>query len=273
MCTERDISVVAMCTEAMAALELVELTIGYERPLVAGINMSVKGPALVQVVGPNGAGKTTLLKTVAGLLKPLSGRVYIDGIDVTGSPKRAGQYVTLVPQPGTPRLSELFPISVWEFVEVGVSLCLRKRGEEVARGELKSVVREALKAFGIGPELWERSVWRLSGGQRQRVLLARAAACRAPVTLLDEPLAPIDPEGRVEAAELIGDIAREGLVVVTCHDPELLLKRTSLVVVLGRGSCLVGNPKEVLRAEVLAKFYGGAVIEYAEHAHLCDYHA
>lgn len=253
-------------------LQVVNLSIGFDKPLIEDINIVVNKPMLIQVMGPNGAGKTTFLKTLAGLLKPIKGSVYINGVDVTGDAEKAGRFVTLSPQMVLFKQSEVFPISVWEFVEFGAELCHKKKGVVVSKDELRNIVKSALSSVGIGGELWGKSLWKLSGGQRQRVFIARAIACDMPIVLLDEPLSSIDPEGRVEIANVIGSLSKTKIVFATCHDPEMLLKYTSFVMLLGKGKYVMEKPENVLRGDVLRKFYGDAVIEFVDHIHVCDYH-
>lgn len=254
-------------------LKTVNLDIGFDKPLVRDINIYIEKPSLVQVMGPNGAGKTTFLKTLAGLIKPLNGRIYINGVDVTGSSERAGRFISFSPQIVASKQGETFPISVWEFVEFGADLCHKKRGAGISKIELRKVVKDALDSVGISQELWGKSIWRLSGGQRQRVFIARTIACDTPIILLDEPLSSIDPEGKAEIANLIGSISKSKIVIATCHDPEMLLRYTDLILLIGKGRYVVGKPENVLTGDVLREFYGESIVEFANHIHVCDYHA
>ncbi|MEB3861535.1 MAG: ATP-binding cassette domain-containing protein, partial [Desulfurococcales archaeon] len=110
-------------------VEVEDLTVEYDGvKALEGVNLRLEGPGLVQVIGPNGAGKTSLLRAMLGLVKPSRGRVLIDGVDVTGSPRLAGRFAGYVPQrPRAPRLS---PMTVLELVVTG----LRMRGRRNPRG-------------------------------------------------------------------------------------------------------------------------------------------
>ncbi|WP_062662491.1 ATP-binding cassette domain-containing protein [Aeropyrum camini] len=160
-----------------------DLTVAYNgEAVLSGVNLEFQGPGLVQIIGPNGAGKTTLLKTILGLVKPLRGKVLLDGVEATGRPEVAGRYAGYVPQnPSAPRLS---PITVREFVETS----LRLRG--VARAKERAL--EVLGSLGLEGEVLEARLWELSMGMLQRAFIARAIASNPRILVMDEPLASID---------------------------------------------------------------------------------
>lgn len=248
-----------------------ELTIGYEKPLVSYINIIFRSPTFVQVMGPNGAGKTTLFRTIIGTLRPLKGRVLVDGDDITGNPEKAGKYISYVPQIATYTLSNMFPITVWEFVEFETWAYAKRAG--YGKGDVVKLVKEILDEIAIPRDLWGKSVGKLSGGQRQRLLIARALLKRTPIVVMDEPLSAIDIEGKAIVANIVDKLKNEGrIVIVSCHDPELLLEKTDYIVLLGYGDYVVGKPEEVLRLSVLEKFYRGSLVKYDKHIHICDHH-
>ena len=235
------------------------------------VSLELKGKGLVQVIGPNGAGKTTLFKVIAGVVTPLRGRVYVNGVDVTGKPEVAGRYVSYMPQL-PPEID--VPLTPYEALERYIMLYAARWPRIRAKTEVRKRVEEVLSLVGLPRDAWHKPIPSLSGGQRQRAMLARALAVERPVLLLDEPLASIDPAGRAELARLIGEVSRERLVVVTSHDPTLLKPYTRLMVLLNRRVVAVGGVDEVLRVEVLSKVYGAAAIEVAPgHVHIADSHA
>jgi len=245
------------------------LTAGYEGELVIeGVSFRLTGPSLVQVLGPNGSGKTTLLRAILGLLRPEEGRVLVDGRDITGSPEEASAYVGYVPQYFAPE--QHYPITAWELV---VSSCLfhRRRWPRLAEWrDCREAAARALRVVDLPEEEWHKSIWELSGGQRQRALIARALVHDPPVLMMDEPLSAVDPLGRAELADYIGRLADEKLIVVTSHDPTLLLPYTDRVILLNRSFYLVGRPEEVLTMENLRQVYGGSAVEMREYVHICD---
>ena len=239
-------------------------------PVVESFSASFRGPSLVQVLGPNGAGKTTLLKAILGLLKPLRGRVVVCGVDVTGEPCLAGRYMGYVPQT-VPGEAFEFPITAWEVVQ-NHYMMYRKRWPRVFTGsDVKRRVAEVLEVVGLPREAWHSNFWELSEGQRQRVLIARAIVHDPPILIMDEPLAAVDPVGRVQLADFIGALAEEKLVIVSSHDPMLLLERTDTVVLMNRRFYVVGPPSDVLRMENLKEVYGEAAVIVRGYVHISDY--
>lgn len=255
----------------MVELRLKNITIGYDNPIISNISITLKSPALVQVMGPNGAGKTTLLKTIIGVIKPLRGRIFVDEDDITGNPEKAGVYISYVPQIATYVLGNVFPISVWEFIEFEAEAYMRRFG--LRRDNLSKFVEEVLNNVGIPKELWRKGVNKLSGGQRQRLLVARALLKNTPILALDEPLSAIDVEGRTIIVNIFSKL-KEGnrIIIITCHDPELLMNFTDYVILLGKGMYVFGEPGEVLKPSILSKFYHISYVELEKHIHIYDYH-
>ncbi len=254
-------------------LAIEKLTVGYNGyPVIKDIDFSIKGPALLQILGPNGAGKTTLLKAVLGLLKPLYGRVIVNGSDVTGKPWRAGKYFGYVPQLFTTSTT-MYPVTAWELVENTYMLYRKRWPRLFPEKNVRRRVAEVLRAVGLPRDAWYRSFWRLSGGQRQRVLIACALVHDPPILLMDEPLSAVDPAGKVEIARLIGCLKETKLVIVTSHDPMLLLDYTDHIMLINREKYRIGRPEEILVPSVMEEFYGEAVVPVKDHLHICDYHA
>lgn len=235
------------------------------RVALEGVNLDMKGPGLIIVMGPNGAGKTTLLRALLGLVKPFKGRVIINDVDVTGSPADAGRFAGYVPQPG--RWSTRFPVTPLELVLIGLKL----RG---FRGDPLQRATESLEMVSLPREAWEIPLSSLSGGMVQRVMIARALALDPPILVLDEPFSAVDARGRGEIAKLLGQLSEDRLVIVTLHDPTLLLDYVDLVVVLNEGRVAsLGSPVEALRPDILRSVYGASLVVFEGHVHLGDSHA
>ncbi len=255
----------------MISVRIENLTAGYNGlPVIKNVSFEYRGYGIIQVLGPNGAGKTTLLRAILGLIRPLSGHVYINGEDVTGKPERVGKYAGYVPQ-STNIQETYYPITLRELVEC---CYLMKRGWPRIRIDSggKNIVEKALDMAGLPREIWDKRFWDLSGGQKQRGYIARALVGNPEILLMDEPFSNIDPSGRVELAERIGHISRSKLMIITSHDPMLLLKYTSKILMINRDVYIYGDPEEVLRKEVAEKIYGKAIIKVREHLHILDSH-
>jgi len=250
-------------------VELIDLTVERGgRRVLDGVNAVFSGPGLVQVIGPNGAGKTTLFLTILGIIKPSKGVVRINDITVNNTSGKLSEVVAYMPQRfHTP--SDI-PLTLWEFVEDYARIYRSSRKGN--QGSMRERVASALRSVGLNSEVWDKKISELSGGQLQRALLARVLSVDAEILLLDEPLSNIDPDGRGLLAEVIGKVSREKLVVVSSHDPVLLLPYTSKVMVLGYGEYRYGDPGEILTKEVLAKIYRSCAIVLGEHTHIADWH-
>jgi iron complex transport system ATP-binding protein len=207
---------------------------------------------LVAVLGPNASGKSTLLTLLAGLAKPLSGRIEIDGTEVSKLDIRTrAQRIALVQQES----ELLFPLRVWEYVLQGrypYGRRLRFESDEdclLAGNALAQVGADALR---------DRWMDQLSGGEKQRVILARALAQRPSLLLLDEPTQHLDIGGKVELLRRLRKLADESryTVLVVTHELNLAAEFSDRIVLLHKGKCLrVGTPAEVYERDLLGDVF------------------
>jgi iron complex transport system ATP-binding protein len=207
---------------------------------------------LVAILGPNASGKSTLLRLLAGVYKPLSGRVEIDGCEASQlDPRTRARRIALVQQES----ALLFPLRVWEYVLQGRYPFGRRLRFETAEDCL--LATNALAQVGAD-QLAERWMEQLSGGEKQRVILARALAQQPSLLLLDEPTQHLDIGGKVELRRRLRRLAEEHgyTVVVVTHELNLAAEFADQVVLLHKGKCLrVGSPAEVYRRELLEQAF------------------
>lgn len=208
----------------MALIRLNNATVSYEGDLAAeNVSFSVKKGDYLVILGENGSGKSTVMKAMLGLVKLKSGEViHSDGLKKTG--------VGYLPQ--QTRIQRDFPASVEEVVQSGV---VNRLGRRLFPGrEEKQRARQQMERL----EIWEmrKKPYRaLSGGQQQRVLLARALCATDSLLLLDEPVTGLDPETTAEMYEIIRNINRQGVAIVTVsHDVGQALRDAKHVLVMER---------------------------------------
>ena len=218
---------------------------------VKGISFEVPEGAIVTLIGANGAGKSTTLRTIAGLVKPASGRIHLQAEDITGmSPdKIVTRGITLVPEG-----RRVFPdLTVLENLKVGAYL--RRNKDEIEH--------DLLWVYDLFPRLKERS-WQaagtLSGGEQQMLAVGRALMSRPKLIMMDEPslgLAPIIVKG---IFDIIKEINRMGVTVLLIEqNANMALKIADVGYVLETGRItLTGSGQELLRNEDVKKAYLGS---------------
>ena len=207
---------------------------------------------LVAILGPNASGKSTLMRLLAGIEKPLSGRIEIGGTEVGELDLRTrAQRIALVQQES----ELLFPLRVWEYVLQGRYPYGRRLRFETDEDCL--LAGNALAQVGADP-LRDRWMDQISGGEKQRVILARALAQQPALLLLDEPTQHLDIGGKVELLRRLRRLADENrhTVVVVTHELNLAAEFSDRIVLLHKGKCLrVGTPAEVYEREVLEEVF------------------
>lgn len=183
-------------------LKAIDMVVGYKpgAPVAGPLNLTINRGDLVLLYGRNGSGKTTFLKTVAGLLKPLSGTISAPG-------------AMLIPT----RIPKVKGFTVTEFVNTGLSFSL-STGHSAPSSRKSGVrsVSETLELLGIA-ELADRDISTLSDGQFQKACLAPALASGKQLILLDEPTAFLDTESRENLMQLLSSFTNCA-VIVSSHD-------------------------------------------------------
>ncbi|MEO1585456.1 MAG: ABC transporter ATP-binding protein [Planctomycetota bacterium] len=222
--------------------ETLHVTLG-NAEIIYGIDLRIDTGEMVAVVGPNGSGKSTLVRTVAGLLKPESGRILVDGRPIRSmSPRqRASQLGLLAQSAQPPSLT-----TVEEHIGLG---CHSKRSILSRWTTADSdAVRDAMATCEV-THLATRRLENLSGGERQRVRLATLLAQDPGHLLLDEPLTGLDIEHQLGLLHLLQRLNtdRGRTVVCVLHDLDLALRFFERVVVIHQGHIAAdGTPSEVL---------------------------
>jgi iron complex transport system ATP-binding protein len=217
---------------------------------VRPVSLTLAPGEFIGLIGPNGAGKTSLLKALAGIPAP-DERAGWQGRKLTelDADERAR---TIAYLPQGPQAS--WPLSVTELVELG-RLPHRRFGQRFSDVDRRAVAR-AMRRTAIEP-LATRAIDTLSGGERMRAHLARAFAVDAPVLLVDEPVASLDPYHQLSVMRLLDDYRAAGrLVIAVLHDLNLALGHCSRLMLMDGGSIVAdGRPDAVIDAGTLARHY------------------
>ncbi len=204
-----------------------------------GVDLDISPGEIVGLLGPNGAGKTTLVSIVAGLRRPDSGEVWVDGIDVRRQPKKACERLGLAPQD-----LGVYPVlTVRENLKVFGELA-GLRGRELAHR-----IAQVAATFFLAPML-DRVVRTLSGGEKRRLHAAIPLLHRPPLLLLDEPTTGVDVRTRAEVLQAVRSLAAEGAAV--CYSTHYLTEIETLgasVAILDAGVMIArGTLRELVAA-------------------------
>ncbi|MFN3369789.1 MAG: ABC transporter ATP-binding protein [Thermus sp.] len=234
-------------------LEAWDLSVGYRgTKVLAGVNLRLAPGEVVALLGPNGSGKTTLIRALLGLLRPLSGRVLLEGKPLHQYTRSLlAQRLAYVPQAH----QGVFAFTVEEVVLMGRTAHLSPFAVPSFRDRERAF--EALEAMGIA-HLAHRPYTEISGGERQLALLARALAQGAKVMVLDEPTSNLDFANQLRVLDHIDSLRKLGKsILFTTHQPEHAREVADWVVLVREGGVLgMGHPREVLSPPHLSRLYG-----------------
>jgi ABC-type Mn2+/Zn2+ transport system ATPase subunit len=197
--------------EAPAAIAAQALSVGYGREaIVSGLDFVLKRGEKLALVGSNGSGKSTLLKTIAGLIRPLSGTLSVLGSEPLAEPARVAYLGQFHPAGMSLPLRAIDIVRMARFARHGLFGRLDEADEEA--------VLESIEAMGVG-DLADLPLNRLSGGQKQRVFIAQALARKADLLLFDEPASSLDAPSIETYRRLADEAAAAGAaVVIATHD-------------------------------------------------------
>lgn len=221
----------------------------FEHKALDQVSFSVERGEFIGIIGHTGSGKSTLMQHLNGLLKPTSGSVSLDGVDIWSDKavtRQARFRVGLVFQ--YPEY-QLFEETVYKDIAFG------PKNMKLSAEEIDRRVREAANFVGITQEQLEVSPFDLSGGQKRRVAIAGVIAMEPEVLILDEPTAGLDPVGRAEILQNIEEYrrAKNATIMMVSHSMEDVARLTSRLLVLnGAALAMDGTPEAIFtRAQEL----------------------
>lgn len=226
----------------MQILETIEISKSYGgRRVVDDVSVHVQRGEIVGLLGPNGAGKTTSFYMVVGLISPDSGKVVLDGVDLTHMPmfRRANQGISYLPQEA----------SVFRKLTVEENLMAILQTRRMTGRDRKEKMNRLIAQMGL--ETVRRSKgYVLSGGERRRVEIARSLAIDPSFLLLDEPFSGIDPIQVIELQRIILDLKNDGLgILVTDHNVRETLSVTDRAYIISAGKIFRTGSPDALAAD------------------------
>jgi lipopolysaccharide export system ATP-binding protein len=227
---------------AQSGLGVVSIAKSYDkRAVLTDVSLSVAKGEVVGLLGPNGAGKTTCFYSIMGLVKPDSGRITLDGADITGLPmyRRAILGLGYLPQ----ETSIFRGMTVEQNIGAVLEMAEPDAGARAARLET------LLDEFGLG-RLRSAPAMALSGGERRRCEIARALAANPSIMLLDEPFAGIDPISISDIRNLVKDLKTRDIgVLITDHNVRETLEIVDRACIIYGGQVLFSGSPEALVAD------------------------
>ena len=236
----------------MATLRTRDLTKSYSgRTVVRGVNVEIASGEVIGLLGANGAGKTTTFSMVVGLTAPDSGRVLLDGIDVTDDPMyiRARKGIGYLPQEA----------SIFRGLTVEQNIMAILETLDLDGAGRRTRLRELLAELGLTP-LAKAPAYTLSGGERRRVEITRALVISPKFILLDEPFAGIDPIAITDIQKIIFHLKAQGIgVLITDHNVRETLRITDRAYIVHDGVIFKsGTPQSLAEDEEVKRIYLGA---------------
>ncbi|MEH1860602.1 MAG: metal ABC transporter ATP-binding protein [Nostoc sp.] len=240
------------------SIDVENLTVAYHgKVALHGAYLQIKAGSISGLLGMNGSGKSTLFKAIMGFLKPVTGRVLINGFPIKTVQKKS--LVAYVPQ--SEEVDWNFPVSVHDVVMMGRYGYMNILRIPSAKDQ--RVVRESLERV----QMWsmrDRQIGELSGGQKKRAFLARALAQQGAVLLLDEPFTGVDIKTEKAMIDLLLELREEGhTILISTHDLASITTFCDQVVLINRTILAYGDTSEVFTEENLSRTFGGSLGDFS----------
>ena len=233
-------------------VNVTDLSVSYRTTLILDkLNLSLPEGKLIALVGPNGCGKSTLLKSIARLLIPRDGQIWLEGQTLRSlTAKEVARKIALLTQ--TPISPD--GITVKNLVAFGRAPYLNAFGHLSSTDKL--LIQQSMSLMGV-EELAENNLAQLSGGQRQRVWIAMALAQQTNTLLLDEPTTYLDMAHQVELMNHLQQLNKNGKsIIVVLHDLNQACRYADMLVVLKQGRVIAtGTPEQVMTETLLKNVF------------------
>ncbi len=191
------------------------------------VGFIIERPQVVALLGPNGAGKSTLMKIMTTYIRPDAGEVYVQGFSVTSEPMQVRRIIGYLPE-HNPLYDHMYVFEYLDFIAGFYRLD-------------KSVIFDVAERTGLLPEA-HKKIGQLSKGYRQRVGLSAAILHDPPVLILDEPTTGLDPNQVVQIRQLIKELSKDKIIILSTHIMQEVQRIADRVIMLDRGKMIVDKP-------------------------------
>jgi energy-coupling factor transport system ATP-binding protein len=229
----------------------------FEKKAIDNISIEIKQGEFVALIGHTGSGKSTLIQHINGLLKPTSGTIIIDELDITVKKAKLTDIrkkVGLVFQYPEYQLFE-------ETIEKDIAFGPHNLGLD--NDEINKRVQRAMKIVGLDYEEYkDKSPFEISGGQKRRVAIAGVVAMEPKILILDEPTAGLDPKGRDDILNKIVELYKQNdmTIILVSHSMEDVAKVANRIIVMDEGTCILdGTPQKIFKEIEILESVGLAV--------------
>lgn len=217
----------------------------FEKTALNNVNVTINDGEFLALIGHTGSGKSTLIQHINGLLKPASGRIIIDDVDISSKSVKMStirKKVGLVFQYPEYQLFE-------ETIEKDIAFGPKNLG--LSDDDINARVERAMNIVGLDYEKYkDKSPFEISGGQKRRVAIAGVVAMEPKVLILDEPTAGLDPKGRDDILGQIKELHKEYnmTIILVSHSMEDVAKLADRILVMHEGKCILdGKPSEIFK--------------------------
>ncbi len=222
-----------------------------DKILFQNANFSLEEGSILSILGPNGAGKSTMLNCLVNLLSPKSGKILLDGKDIsTMSAAEIARYIGYVPQINLPTYGFMVKdyIAMGRAPKIGLFSKPSKKDYEL--------VQNAMERMEIA-HLANKPYTEISGGERQKASIAKALVQEPKIIILDEPTAYLDFGNQHKTVKLVKSLAEEGYtVIMTTHQPDHVIELNEYVAVIDRGGKFsFGKTSEIVSEDTLSALY------------------
>lgn len=217
----------------------------FEKKALDNVSLEINDGDFVAIIGHTGSGKSTLIQHMNGLERATSGKIFIDGVDITAKDIKLTDI--------RKKVGLVFQYSEYQLFEETIEkdIAFGPTNLKLSQDEINNRVKKAMNMVGLDYEIYkDKSPFDLSGGQKRRVAIAGVIAMEPKVLILDEPTAGLDPKGRDDILSQIRQLHdKYGMtIVLVSHSMEDVAKLAEKVIVMNKGKVvLTGTPKEVFK--------------------------